>query len=33
MRIYIFKSETNGAIYAFAGDDGGSRLPLSIVAH
>ena len=27
MRIYIFKSETNGALYAFAGDDGGSRLP------
>ena len=27
MRIYIFKSETNGALYAFTGDDGGSKLP------
>jgi hypothetical protein len=27
MRIYIFKSEANGTLYAFAGDDDGSRLP------
>jgi hypothetical protein len=27
MRIYVFKSETNGALYAFAGDDEGSKLP------
>jgi hypothetical protein len=27
MRIYIFKSEANGALYAFAGDEDGARLP------
>ncbi len=27
MKIYIFKSEANGALYAFAGDEDGSRLP------
>ena len=30
MRIYIFKSETNGTLYAFTGDDGGSRLPTGL---
>lgn len=28
MRIYIFKSEANG-LYAFAGDDEGSKLPVT----
>ena len=27
MRIYVFKSEANGALYAFAGDDKGTKLP------
>ncbi len=27
MRLYIFKSEVNGAIRAFAGDIAGTRLP------
>jgi len=27
MRIYIFKSEANDALYAFAGDVDGSKLP------
>jgi hypothetical protein len=27
MRIYIFKSEANGALCAFAGDADGSKLP------
>jgi hypothetical protein len=27
MRIYIFKSEANGTLYAFTGDDDGSKLP------
>jgi hypothetical protein len=28
MPIYIFKSETNDALYAFAGDREGSKLPV-----
>jgi hypothetical protein len=27
MKIYIFKSEANGGLYAFAGDEAGSNLP------
>ena len=27
MRLYIFKSEANGALRAFAGDTSGSKLP------
>jgi hypothetical protein len=27
MRIYIFKSDANDALHAFAGDEDGSRLP------
>ncbi|MGB9296054.1 MAG: hypothetical protein WCB52_07640, partial [Pseudolabrys sp.] len=27
MKIYIFKSEANDALHAFAGDEDGSRLP------
>ena len=27
MRIYVFKSETNRQLRAFAGDPGGSKLP------
>jgi len=27
MRIYIFKSDTNDGLRAFAGDGGGSKLP------
>jgi hypothetical protein len=27
MRIFVFKSETRGALRAFAGDPGGSKLP------
>ena len=30
MRIYVFKSETNGALYAFTGDDGGRKLPTGL---
>jgi hypothetical protein len=27
MKLYIFKSEANGGLYAFAGDEAGSNLP------
>jgi hypothetical protein len=30
VKIYIFRSEANGALYAFAGDEDGSKLPAGL---